>query len=115
MFGNGEKRWVRRPVGTKFDPKYQMPIVKHGGGSAAIWGCFSASAVGPLVRIDEHMDVNMYKEILEKHMLPFPRKKIPTGWIFQQDNDHKHRSAIVQKWFKAKKVNVLPLSSQFLT
>ena len=75
MFGNGKKRWIRRPVGTRFDPKYQMPTVKHGGGSAAIWGCFSASAVGPLVRIDGHMDVNMYKEILEKHMLPFSKKK----------------------------------------
>ena len=101
-------------MGTRFDPKYQMPIVKHGGGSAAIWGCFSASAVGPLVRIDEHMDTNIYKEILEKHMLPFPRKKIPTGWIFQQDNGHKHRSVIVQKRFKAKEVDILTLSSQFL-
>ena len=80
-----------------------MPTVKHGGGSVTVWGCFSASAVGPLVRIDGRMDANMYKEILEKHMLPFSRKKIPTGWIFQQDNDHKHRSAIMQKWFKAKK------------
>ncbi|PAV88447.1 hypothetical protein WR25_06021 [Diploscapter pachys] len=59
------------------------------------------------------MDANIYKEILEKHILPFAKKKIPTGWIFQQDNGHKHRSSIVQKWFKAKKVNVLPLSSQF--
>ena len=79
MFGNGEKRWIRRSVGTRFDPKYQMPTVKYGGGSATVWGCFSASAVGPLVRIYEHMDANMYKEILEKHILPFPRKKIPTG------------------------------------
>ena len=77
MFGNGEKRWIRRSVGTRFDPKYQMPTVKHGGGSATVWGCFSASAVGPLVRIDEHMNTNIYKEILEKHMLPFPRKKSP--------------------------------------
>ena len=115
MFGSGEKRWIRRPMVTRFDPKYQMPIVKHGGGSATIWGCFSASTVGPLVRIYGHMDINMYKEILEKHMLPYSKKKIATGWIFQQDNDHKHRSAIVQKWFKAKEVNVLPLSSQFLT
>ncbi|PAV77369.1 hypothetical protein WR25_26862 [Diploscapter pachys] len=75
MLGSGEKQWVRRPVGTRFDPKYQMPTVKHGGGSATVWGCFSASGVGPLVCIYECMDANMYKEILEKHMLPFAKKK----------------------------------------
>ena len=79
MFGNGEKRWIRRSVGTRFDPKYQMPTVKHGGGYATVWGCFSASSVGPLVRIYGHMDANMYKEILKKHMLPFPKKKPPLG------------------------------------
>ena len=52
-----------------------MPTVKHGGGSAAIWGCFSASAVGLLVRIYGRMDANTYKEILERHMLPFVKKK----------------------------------------
>ena len=90
MFGNYEKRWVRRPMGTK----YQMPTVKHGGGSVTVWGYFSASGVGPLVRIDGRMNVNIYREVLEKHVLLFSNKKIPTGWTFQQDNALRNLSAL---------------------
>ena len=55
-FGSDGKQWARRPIGIRNDPKYQIPTVKHGGGSVTVWGCFSISGVGPLVRIDSRMD-----------------------------------------------------------
>ena len=112
LFGSDGIQWVRRPTGTRHDPRYQTPTVKHGGGSVMVWGCFSACGVGPLVRITGKMDSNMYADILTKHMLPFARSKMPAGWIFQQDNDPKHKSRATQKWFKEQKVKVLPWPSQ---
>lgn len=54
----------------------------------------------------------MYADILTKHMLPFARSEMPAGWIFQQDNDPKHKSRKIQEWFKVQKVKVLPWPSQ---
>jgi len=59
-------QWVRRPTGTRHDPRYQTPTVKHGGGSVMVWGCFSACGVGPLVRIAGKMDSNMYCRYFDK-------------------------------------------------
>uniref|UniRef100_A0A8R1ILT1 HTH_Tnp_Tc3_2 domain-containing protein n=1 Tax=Caenorhabditis japonica TaxID=281687 RepID=A0A8R1ILT1_CAEJA len=36
MFGSDGNTWIRRPVGARYLPKYQLPTVKHGGGSCMI-------------------------------------------------------------------------------
>uniref|UniRef100_A0A8R1I4R6 Transposase Tc1-like domain-containing protein n=1 Tax=Caenorhabditis japonica TaxID=281687 RepID=A0A8R1I4R6_CAEJA len=90
---------VRRPVDKRYDPKYQVPTVKHGGGNVMVWGCFHANGVGPLIRITEIMNRYMYKDILEKEMLPYGRFQMVRGWLFQQDNDPKHTSHFVKDWF----------------
>lgn len=40
-------------------------------------------------------------------MLYYVRKKIPRGWMFQQDNDPKHTSKMVKNWLITKKINIL--------
>lgn len=112
LFGNDSRGFVRRPSGTRFDPQYQVATVKHGGGSIMVWGCFTRNGVGPLVRIEGNMDRFMYRDILEKHMLPWAKCKFGSRFIFQQDNDRKHTSQYVKDWFKQKKVTVLEWPSQ---
>ncbi|CAD6197620.1 unnamed protein product [Caenorhabditis auriculariae] len=73
LFGSDGIQWVRRPIGSRYHPKYQLPTVKHGGGSCMVWGAFSGSGIGPLHRVNGIMDKHVYKDILQNQMLPHLR------------------------------------------
>ncbi|CDQ78611.1 unnamed protein product [Oncorhynchus mykiss] len=62
LFGLNAKRHVRRNPGT-------IPMVKHGGASIRLWGCFSAAGSGRLVRIERKMNGAKYREILDENLL----------------------------------------------
>ena len=111
MFSSGGIRYIRRPPNTRDDPKYQIPTVKHGGGHVMVWGCFSCSKVGPLVEVKDIMDRFHYCEILQNHMLLYTKRNFARNWIFQQDKDPKHTSALVKEFYTSKKIKVLEWSS----
>lgn len=41
LFSSDGIRWVRRPKRQRFQIKYQVPTVKHGGGSVLVWGMYN--------------------------------------------------------------------------
>ena len=99
LFASDGIRYVRRPNGEMMNVKYTLPTVKHGGGNIMVWGCFSRDGVGPLHRVEGIMDRFVYKDIVEKTMLPFAKRQMPRVWIHQQDNDPKHTSNHFKEWF----------------
>ncbi|PIO62280.1 hypothetical protein TELCIR_16172 [Teladorsagia circumcincta] len=107
-----EFKFVRRPVGTRYHPRYQLPTVKSGGGAVMVHGSFSGKGVGPLHRIEGNMDSEMYLNIMETVVLPYIRSTARGGFIFQQDNDPKHKSKLLTKWFHDNNVPLLPWPSQ---
>lgn len=112
LFGSDGIKFVRRPIGTRFDPKYQLPTVKHGGGNVMVWGCFSRDCIGPIHRIEGIMDQQVYLDIIKDVMLPHAKDKMPRGWTFQQDNDPKHTAKSVKQFFSSKKIRLLEWPSQ---
>ncbi|XGW24586.1 hypothetical protein V3C99_006203 [Haemonchus contortus] len=107
LFGSNDIMYIRRPVSKRCDPKYQIPTVKHGGGSVMLWGYFRLSGVGPLARIQGNINSAQYRDILENVMLPFANQKLSTRWIFQLDNDPKHTSRLVADFLKSKEISVM--------
>ena len=53
----------------------------------------SSAGVGKLVFIDNNMTGEMYRRILENNLLDSVKMlSLTNEWIFQQDNDSKHRA-----------------------
>ena len=98
---------VWRKPNTSHHPENTIPTVKHGDGSIMLWGCFSVTATGKLVRIEGIMDCTKYREIIEGNLLQSSRD-LRLGWrcTFQQDNDPKHIAKATVEWLKGKHLNV---------
>ena len=112
LFGSDGKRFVHRPAHERYNPKYTKSTVKHGGGSVMLWGCFSSFGTGPVFNITQNMDRFLYLDILKNTMLPYAEDNLPLRWVFQHDNDPKHKCKLVTEWLEKEKVKVLKWPSQ---
>ena len=88
LFGLNAKSYVWRKTNTAHHPEHTIPTVKHGGSNIMLWGCFSSTGTGKLVRVDGKMDGAKYRAILEENLLEAAKDlRLGRRFIFQQDND----------------------------
>lgn len=89
------KRLVRRKSGEKI---YKRTF-KHPGG-VNVWGCFGRLGFGDIHIFRENMTADIYVSILDDHLLQSAKHAVSAAWIFQEDNDPKHRSRAAQAWLQ---------------
>lgn len=58
------------------------------------------------------MDSLMFKNILETTTLPYARKNLRRGWIYQMDNEPKHKSKLVTQFLNDNRIRLLEWPSQ---
>src|SRR5262249_8531840 len=106
------QRLVWRRKNEKYHPQCLQSSVKHDK-KINVWGCFSASGVGDIYRIQGNMNAKMYKNILIHQMIPSATRLFNgKEFFFQHDNDPKHTSKIVKNYLKYKRITVISWPSQ---
>jgi transposase len=104
---------VRREPKRGLSAENCIPTIKHGGGDVTLWGCMSSKRVGRLEFIEGIMDRYSYKRILAENLvLSCEILGLPEDFIFQQDNNPKHKSQYVREFFRENSINVLDWPSQ---
>lgn len=108
VFGSdGRLRVWRKPL-QSLKMQNLNPTVKHGGGSCMVWGCMAFSGAGKLEFIEGIMNQIYYQDILSRNLKESVRKlRLGRRYIFQQDNDPKHKSKSTMEYFLKNKINVL--------
>lgn len=102
LFGSKRRVYVRRGAHESTLEACTVPTVKHGGGSLMVWGSFCSAGVGDLIEIKGTMDQLMYYDILQKNAIPSGFRLIGGGFVFQQDNDPKHKSKMITEFLRRK-------------
>lgn len=77
--------------------------VKFGGGSVKVWSCFSWEGPGYIVMIDDTMDAELYKKILQEDLQASLNDwgMRPGKFVFQHDNDPKHTARLVKDYLRS--------------
>lgn len=113
LFGHNHKRYVWRGVNKAYDERNTIPTVKHGGGSLMFWGCVSYKGTGNLVKVEGKMNAARYQQILEENLHSSARKlRMGRTWMFQHDNNPKHKAKSTCHWLQQNRVKVLEWPSQ---
>ena len=105
LFGHDYRNHMLGKDSEVNSPKNTVPTVKFSSGRIMIWGYFSAKGVGKISVIDNKMNAQKYKKILQKIlMFSVERLEVPSDYIFLQDNDPKHTAKSTKKWFSQNNV-----------
>ena len=103
--------WVRRPPGSRYDPKYIREVNRQGRCSVMIWGAITYNGLLDIVVIDGTLNKEKYiSDILIPKVLPY--KEAHPGMIYMHDGAAPHRAIVVAAWLEENGIEVLKWPSQ---
>lgn len=107
---------VWRLPNERYEPFATKATVTHDT-KINVWGCCSGRGVGKIRLVVGILERDQMRDILAETMLPCVHQQFPNAangdnYIFQQDNDPKHTSNLVQAWLAENNVPLLPWPSQ---
>ena len=108
LFGNNGPQQCYRRKGQAYLAQNIQKTVKYGGGSIMVWGCMTSKGLGRLIRIDGIMDRYKYIKIIKEGLLGTLRdyRIQKNAFLFQQDNDPKHKSRYAMSWFQKNRIHL---------
>ena len=113
LFENDGQQWVWRKPHEKYDVDCLVPTVKSGNEGVMVWGCFVKNRLGPLVVLDGKITGEVYKNLLENHLLTFVESLDENvAFTFQDDNAPVHRANLVLAWKEDNLISSLPWPAQ---
>ena len=107
VLGSDGRNYVRRGTEEKLDPKCTKKTVKFGGGSVILFGMISSQGTTPLVRLNTRVNVAIYKNLLQNHVVPILQESTCANPIFMQDNAPCHKAKLVMEYLKEQNVEVM--------
>lgn len=100
IFGSKRRVYVRRFPGEQMNDDCVVSTIKHGNGNVMVWGCFAGNRVGTLKKIDGILRKEGYLSILRDTAIPCGRQLCGRNFVFQEDNDPKHSSALCRNYLQ---------------
>ena len=78
-----------------------------------VWGCFTKSGLGPLVKLEGRINAEKYVNMLENNLLPYIQTlENKESCIFQEDNAPIHTANHAKNWKRRKNIINIPWPAQ---
>lgn len=113
LFPVDNRMRVRRQAGERLRDEFVQARVAGGGGSVHVWGAFCADGKSQLVILDQNVTGVVYRQLLDRNLLPWAHGLFANNFRYQDDNAPAHRARVVTTYLEGQDVNVLrqpPLS-----
>ena len=107
LITNRRRERLFRKKGEAYAPGNTKARVKHSP-YVMVWGCFSYHGVGRLVTIPGRMTSQMYTQILSDNVMASAQEMgIASDFVFQHDNDPKHKARLTREYLRKEGWEVL--------
>jgi len=97
---SNKKQIVRRPINTRFNPRYTTKTMKHGYKSLMLWGAIRYDGHRMLTKCPNMLNSTEYQLILERALIPL----YDSSNVFQHDGAPCHRSKSTMDYIDKSKI-----------
>ena len=112
LFENDGKNNVKRRIGERLTAKCTKKTVKFEGGSVMVFGMFSSQGTTPLVRLQTCVNAQIYKNIVQDHVMPIKRNSDFDRATFIQDNAPCHKAKVVMSYLSEQDFEIMDCPPQ---
>ena len=107
LFGNDGKNNVKRRIGERLSAKCSKKTDKFWGGSVMVFGMFSSQGTTTLVRLQTRVNVQIYKNIVQDHVVPIIQNSGFDRATFMQDNAPCHKAKVIMSYLSKQDFEIM--------